>query len=191
MTLEDQLRESVFRFKENLDAHEELLKCFCQHGVQLEGWLKGELLYFLHNEKSMGKIVDFDREVSLGKGREKVDFRVKMSTSSGVLDAWIELKYWLIGYQKGTRYGAVFYFGDPSSVGIKPDVEKLNRIPDGGKFVLVLAAANPEVQQWTSGIDKFNKKFSPLHLKSLTDPAEFPHSYFLGLLSLACRQTRT
>ena len=184
MLLEVCLRELVDRFKENLDAHEELLKCFCQYGVQLEGWLKGELLYFLHIEKSMGKIIDFDREVSLGKGRGKVDFVVKMSTSSGALDAWIELKYWLIGYQKGTWYGAHFYFGDPGSVGIKPDVEKLKRIPSGGKFLLILTAANPGVQRWASGIDKFNRKFSPLHLESLADPAEFPRSYFLGLLSL-------
>jgi len=183
MTLEDDIERLVIRFKKNLDTREELLECFCRHGVQLEGWLKGEFLYFLHKEKSMGKLVDFDREVTVGNSRKKVDFRVRMPTSS--LDAWIELKYWLIGYQKGTRYGAVFYFGDASSVGIKPDVEKLSRIPGGGKFVLVLAVANPGVHEWSTGVEKFNRKFSPLYLKSLTDPAEFTRSYFLGLLSLS------
>lgn len=182
--LENRIKELVVRFKENMAAKEELLKCFCRYGVQLEGWLKGELLYFFDKEKREGHVVDFDREVSTPRTRKKVDFKVKMSTSSGVLDTWIELKYWLIGYQKGTKYGANFYFGDPSSVGIKPDVEKLNTITDEGKFILVLAVANPGSDEWSNGIDNFNRKFSPLHLKSLTDPTDYPDSYFLGLLSV-------
>lgn len=185
--LESGIKKLVVQFKENMDAHEELLKCFCQYGVQLEGWLKGELLYFLDREKTGGRIVDFDREVTVPQGRKKVDFKIRMSTSSGVLDAWIELKYWLIGYQKGTKYNANFYFGDPTSVGVKPDVEKLNKITDEGKFVLVLAVANPGLNEWSRGVDNFNRKFSPLHLKILTDPADYPDSYFLGLLNVLSR----
>jgi len=184
MMPEDHLKDLIVRFKEILNSKTGLLDCFCKYGVQLEGWLKGELLCFLDNEKATGKLASLDREVSLGVGRKKVDLMVKIQTSSGALEAWIELKHWLIGYQKGSRYNAQFYFGDSSSVGIKPDVEKLSEISSGGKFILILTTANPGMDDWTTGVDKFNRKFSPLHLERLTNPAEFPSSYFLGLLKI-------
>ena len=186
MVLEDRLKDLVVRFKEVLDSKEGVLNCFCKYGVQSEGWLKGELLYFLDNEKSAGRIDHFDREVSIrvGRKKKKVDFKVKISTSSGALEAWIELKHWLIGYQKGTRYNAQFYFGDPSSVGIKPDAEKLSGIPNGSKFLLILTTANPGTNDWSTGVNKFNKKFFPIHLESLTNPADFPSFYYLGLLEV-------
>jgi len=188
MTTEDYVKGLVARFREGMDSKEELLKCFCRYGVQLEGWLKGELLCFLDREKEMGRLADFDREVSLGIGRKKVDFKVEILTNSSLLEAWIELKHWLIGYQRGTKYNAQFYFGDPSSAaGIKPDVEKLNDISNSTKFLLILTTANPGTNDWSAGVDNFNKKFRPLYLKSLTDPIEYPSFYFLGLLEISRR----
>jgi hypothetical protein len=90
----------------------------------------------------------------------------------------------LIGYQKGTSYNAQFYFGDPSSVGIKSDVEKLSGISNGGKILLILTTANPGNGDWSTGVNKFNRKFSPLRLRSLTNPADFPKFYHLGLLEV-------
>ncbi|MBA7689106.1 hypothetical protein ES703_97601 [subsurface metagenome] len=185
MIFEDHIKDLIVRFKEVLDSKEKTLNCFCKYGVQLEGWLKGELLCFLDNEKGAGRIAHFDREVSVGMGRKKVDLKVKMSTSSSSLEAWIELKHWLIGYQKETLYNAQSYFGDPSSVGIKPDAEKLSEISNGSKFLLILTTANPGMNDWSTGVNKFNRKFSPLHLKSLTTPADFPSFYYLGLLEVA------
>ncbi|GAI70881.1 unnamed protein product, partial [marine sediment metagenome] len=86
------LRNLFVRFKEILNSKKETLNCFCKYGVQVEGWLKGELLCFLDNEKATRRLAEFDREVPFGVGRKKVDFRVNMSTSSGALEAWIELK---------------------------------------------------------------------------------------------------
>ena len=172
-------------FKKTLDNHEELLGSFCRHGVQLEGWLKGELLYFLDNERKQKIIVDFDREVALGKEIGKVDLRLTLSAPSGFIDAWTELKYWLIGHQRGSSYNASFYFGDPTSVGISVDARKLLRIPNGLKYILVLTVANPGSDDLSTGVEKFNSKFSPLHLTSITDPKDFPESYFLGLLNVA------
>jgi hypothetical protein len=91
--------------------------------------------------------------------------------------------YWCIAVFK-CKSDAVGYFGDPTSVGIKPDVEKLSEIQKDVKFILVLATANPGVSDWSTGINKFNRKFSPLHLESLTDPSKFPDSFFLGLLKI-------
>lgn len=184
MVLEGCLQDLVVRFKQALDSKDKALDCFCKYGVQVEGWLKGEFLCFLHNEKDVGRVAHFDREVSMGMGRKKADFMVKMSASSGVLEAWIELKHWLIGYQRGTQYNAQFYFGDRSSVGIKPDAEKLSEISNGGKFFLVLTTANCGMNDWSDGVNKFNRKFAPLHLESLTIPADFPSSYYLGLLKV-------
>jgi hypothetical protein len=67
----------------------------------VEGWFKGEFIYFLDNEKAMGRLLDFEREVPLEMGKKKVDFRVEIPANSGIQEAWIELKHWLIGYQKG------------------------------------------------------------------------------------------
>ncbi|MDO9098258.1 MAG: hypothetical protein Q7U60_09065, partial [Candidatus Methanoperedens sp.] len=157
------------------------LNCFCKYGVQLEGWLKGELLTFLDNEKNAGKIAHFDREVIVGLGRKKTDLKVRTNSNE---EAWIELKHWLIGSQRGTQYNAQFYFGDPSSVGIKPDVEKLSQLSNGTKYLLILTTANPSLNNWSTGVDKFNSKFSPLRLKSLTTPTDFPSFYYLGLLEI-------
>ena len=162
-----------------LDTRQEILECFCAYGVQLEGWLKGELLYFLDIEKTAGRLNDFDREASFGQGRRRVDIKI---TEEDGLATWVELKHWLIGYQRGYKYDAGFYFRDPSSVGIKPDVEKL-MLAHGRKYLLTLMTANPGVEGWFGGLEVFNRKFAPLRVSPMTDPADYPAHYFLGLLA--------
>ena len=44
--------------------------------------------------------------------------------------------------------------------------------------------ANPGLADWEAGIEKFNEKFAPLKLSSLTSPIEFPDVYHLGLLKV-------
>lgn len=175
-----QIQDIMLRLSKIMDAHEMQLECFCRHGVQVEGWLKGELLYFLDNEQAAGRIGGVDREATFGTGRQKIDFYVEMPTFS----MWLETKHWLVGYQKGQKYNASFYFGDPSPVGIRPDVEKLIATDKGHKYLLVLATRNPGRLDWEAGIDRFNQKFSPLRISSLTNPNEFRQSYFLGLLEV-------
>ena len=174
-----QMTGLVKRFREVLDTRREILECFCTYGVQLEGWLKGELLYFLDTEKAGGLLHDFDREVNFGRGRRKIDIKI---TDQDGLATWVELKHWLIGYQRGTRYDAGFYLRDSSSVGVKPDIEKLE-LASGSKYVLSLMTANPGAEGWFAGLEAFNRKFAPLHVSPMTDPAEFPSHYFLGLLA--------
>jgi hypothetical protein len=99
--IEDEIKSLVFRFKEVLDSKEGILKCFAKYEIQVEDWFKGEFIYFLDNEKAMGRLLDFEREVPLGVGKKKVDFRVEIPANFGIQGAWIELKHWLIGYQKG------------------------------------------------------------------------------------------
>ena len=175
---ETQMIELVKRFQEVLDARPGILECLCNYGVQVEGWLKGELIYFLDTEKAGGRLYDFDREASFGQGKEKIDIKI---TGENGLVTWVELKHWLIGHQKGSKYNVGFYLLD-SSNGIKPDVEKL-KLTSGSKFVLILATANPGAKDWFSGVEAFNRKFSPLRISPMTDPADFQTQYFLGLLA--------
>jgi hypothetical protein len=180
---EDCLNDLVSRFKRVLNGKKGILECFCRYGVQVEGWLKGEFLYFLDNEKKEGRIDDFDREVSICVVRKKVDFKVRIPTSSGVLEAWIELKHWLIGRQQGKTYNAQFYFTDPR-VGIKPDAEKLCCISTGRKFFLILTTAKPGVEDWETGVYEFNRSFPSINLESLTKLENFPCHYYVGLLEV-------
>lgn len=163
-----------------------------------EGWLKGELVYFLDKEKEGRRITDVSREVPIGEledSKKKVDIKIKVPKMhnkigpSPYLDAWIELKYLLIGNDikiKGRKCNAQFYFSHPKW--IRSDAEKLSRIQGGGKFLLILNTANPDIDDWSTGIDRFNKrsnKESPsICLKSLTDPKDFPDYYYLGLLTV-------
>jgi hypothetical protein len=151
--------------------------------VQVEGWLKGEFLFFLDGKKANGKIINFEREIQMGSGKKKIDFYIHLDKSQK-LEAWIELKHWLVGYQKGTKYNAQFYFSDPSSVGIRSDAEKLNKVSKDRSYLLILATANPGINDWDAGVRKFNEKFSPLRLVSLIEPDSFPEFYFLGLLRI-------
>lgn len=165
----------------HFDPLQSRMRSFASHGVQLEGWFKGELLFALDAMKEAGSIVKFDREVKRPEGR--IDLMVE---SSGL--HWVELKHWLIGSPRGTRYGPSFYFGDATSVGVVKDVDKLLRVPtDAGRWLLLLLTANPGRAAWSAGIAAFNSKFTPRRLDSSTDPSAYPDAYFLGLLRVSGR----
>jgi hypothetical protein len=42
---------------------------------------------------------------------------------------------------------------------------------------------NPGKEDWSAGVEKFNRKF-PFHLESLTSPEDFPSFYYIGLLKI-------
>ena len=52
MDIDKNLIEIVLLLKKYLDTKKEIFKCFCDYGVQLEGWFKGELLFFFDNLKN-------------------------------------------------------------------------------------------------------------------------------------------
>ena len=116
------IQDMVTRFRVILDAHDEHLECFCRYGVQVEGWLKGELLNFFDVEKTDGRLLDFDRERRYGAGRKKVDYYLVLPSGIIAPTVWIELKHWQIGYQRNELWKAHNYFGD-KSIGIYSDVE--------------------------------------------------------------------
>lgn len=184
MNIDQKLVKIIYLLRNYLDTKKEILTCFCSHGVQLEGWFKGELLFFFSNLKSSKDILDIDREVKSPVANNKIDFKLELQTDNQSDTVWIELKHWLIGYQKGYKYNSQFYFGDPTSVGIKSDAEKLTNIKSNNKYMLIVTTANPGINDWYNGVQKFNNKFSNLKIESLTDPSEFNDFYFLGLLKI-------
>ena len=183
MSTETYVKDIVTRFRKILDAHDKHLECFCHYGVQVEGWLKGELLYFLDSEKTDGRLVAIDREVLCGVGRKKVDCRLVLPSGIIAHTVWVELKHWHIGKQGNDLWQAHNYFSD-TSIGIFSDVEKLSTIIDGDKYILILATKNPGHEDWSKGIDKFNKKFEPLQVRSCTETSDFPQSYYIGVLEV-------
>jgi hypothetical protein len=165
--------------KQHFDHLQDRLLCFCRAGVQVEGWFKGEMLFLLEEMAARSEIDAFDREVK--RPGRTMDLYLTIARQPH----WVELKHWLIGYQRRDYWSPNDYFGDRSSVGINPDVEKLKALDASGeRWLLILMTANPGPQAWQSGLDKFHAKFAPRELRSHSDPADFPDSYFLGLLEV-------
>jgi len=184
MSTVNYLQSVVTHFRVILDQHDKHMKCFDEHAVQVEGWLKGELLPFFDSEVGNRRLVDFHTEVTCGHGR--VDYRLIVPDGLIAVEVWIELKHFQIGWQGNDRWTASNYFTD-KSIGIYSDVVKLTKIASGDKYVIILATKNPEYEKngdWSQGVDKFNQKFAPLQIKSLTNPSDFPQSYFVGLLEV-------
>jgi hypothetical protein len=133
-----QMSGLVKAFQLILNMRQDALQCFCDQGVQVEGWLKGEVLLWLTREKASGIIQEFDREVVPGVGRKKVDIRLTLASQGGMADVWLELKHYLIGFQRGVPYEARTYFSD-SKYGIITDITKLATINTTYRYILVLA----------------------------------------------------
>lgn len=179
MEIEDRLLALISDLRKVLDDHVEQLKCFIRAESQFEYWFKAELFYFLEIEKGKHLIKDFEREVRLNN-RQRVDFRITFGSYPNIDDAWVELKHWLIGYQKGTKYDLDSYFTDEQSS--IQDVEKLFLTPEGPKYLLVIATRNPGHDKWVEEIKRFNVRNAPFYVRAVTDPKDYPETYFIGLL---------
>ena len=174
--------DAIKRFRVILDAHIKHLECFDQYAIQVEGWLKGEIVHFFDSEKLVRKLDEFETEVKCGSGGKRVDCFLNLHGAP----IWIELKHFQIGRQGEYRWKASDYFGS-KKYGIYNDVDKLSKIDNADKYILILATKNPEYEEpgdWLKGVNKFNEKFAPLHIRSYTVPSDFPQSYFLGLLEV-------
>jgi hypothetical protein len=181
-----ELRALIHRFRDVIALRPHVPRCFTEQGIQVEGWLKGEFLSFLTDEKCASRIVNFNREALIGVGKRKADLCLGLRDGLDLHRIWIELKHLLIGLQKGIAYNAFGYFNDP--VAIKPDVDKLLAMSSPHKYMLLLTTARPSTAEWMAAIARFNVKFQPC-LRSLTDPSDFPDEFFLGLISVAHHPT--
>ncbi|GIV98526.1 MAG: hypothetical protein KatS3mg057_3183 [Herpetosiphonaceae bacterium] len=174
------MRDFVPTIKQHFDGLQDRFRIFHHYAFQTEGCFKGELLMILHQLAANGVIDDLDREVLFAARRVDITF------SAGQEKHLIELKHWIIGRQRVNTYTPTFYFGDPSSVGITRDVDKLNDIEGAFcRWLLILLTSNPSTTTWETGLEKFNLKFAPRHLRAHSNPGDFPPTYFLGLLEVS------
>lgn len=179
--MDKEMKALVSRFAEYLRRSERQLQCFHQYESQVEGWFKGELICFLDREKLEGRLHNFEPEKSGDdESRKRTDIVLQFDKSSPI--SWVELKH-CIGYYKNRRCDSSSYFRVDNYSCIKRDVEKLlTRPEDDDKFMLVPFTPNPGSEDWSSGVDAFNNKFSSLSVHSLTNPGDYPDYFFLGLL---------
>lgn len=182
--------------KSHFNPLKEPLNCMHSLAFQSEGWFKVELLTLLHRLKQERRVLHFCREVSLESlsiqkittDRRRID--VVIDTMDGQKH-WVELKHWLIGKQKNSTYAPIFYFSDRKDVGIIQDIIKLNATPlTDNQWLMILMTKNPNVEAWNMGLEKFGERFPAYHLTSLTNPADYPDHYFLGLLQVEITSTR-
>jgi hypothetical protein len=186
MSTDNVMKDLVNQFAPRLRAQEAKLRCFDRQGVQVEGWLKGELLCFLERQRTQGRVEKFEREAKIdptkSRGR-RIDFWICVQDGRRSSTCWLEIKHWALK-QKGKVYKPDWYLAYKQQPGIYPDAHKLSSLPTGAKYVLVLMTANSWMEypeSWDKGIGQFNKKFKPLRLRPLTDPSQFSKSYCLGL----------
>lgn len=170
--------ELVPLLRRHFNPLEDRFVSFLRHEVNLEGWFKGELLVALDTLLATGTVAAFDREVRVNHSR--IDLCVEANEQKH----WVELKYWLNGRQRGYNYAPAFYFEDPTAVGITKDVAKLRTLDTKDqRWLLILVVSNPGTVAWTAGLAKHNSKFQS-KLATRSNPADFPPSYFLGLLEV-------
>jgi len=168
--MDEEMKALVSRLTEYLkEGFEQQLRCFFKHKSLLEGWFKGELFYFLEQER----LPNFEPEKSGDdESSKRIDIVLPFDNSGGS-KSWVELKHW------NTYWGRCWYFNNY----IKPDVEKLLKMrKDGDKFILVLCTKNPGPKEWNAGVNQLIPNFPPLAVRSLTNPGDYPDYFFLGLL---------
>jgi len=187
--MDEEMKVLVSRFAEYLKMFKQQLQCFHKCESQVEGWFKGELLCFLDQEKLGGRLPNFEQEkklyVGVKRNRVNVDIMLQFDQPGGQLvSKWVELKHW-IGHQNNRDWTPSSYFLVPPkrSDSCAQCVERLLKIPeDGDKFILVAFTPKPGSKDWNAGVRDFNTKFSPLAVRSLTNPDDYPEYFFVGLL---------
>lgn len=179
--MREEMRTLVSRFAEYLRRSEQQLRSFPENKIKVEGWFKGELICFLDREKREGRLHDFRKEESGDdENRKRIDIVLQFGSSPV---SWVELKHWHIGTPNDANFGCRWYFTIANhDSGVNCNVRRLRKIPNGDKFMLVLLTANPCSEDWNSGVEAFNARFSPPSVRSLTNPDDYPEYFFLGLL---------
>jgi hypothetical protein len=165
---------------EALLKKEDMLRCFSNLGVQVEGWLKAEILFQLERKMQEGLIDKFDREVRVGRTRRKLDLLVSVQGIVYVL----ELKHWLIGQQRGQQWNSRQHF-NAAAKQLERQASDLSRFRGEGYF-LILTTRNPGESDWSRGLQYIQERLRRRHisLQSITEPQQFPEHYFLGLLKV-------
>jgi len=107
----------------------------------------------------------------------RVDIMLKFDNT---YPSWVELKHLIEANFAPSQY---FTLSEDRSDSYAYCVKRLLTISENSdKFMLVLFTPNPYSQNWNNCVREFNTNFSPLSVRSLTNPSDYPDFFFLGLL---------
>ena len=102
------------------------LMLFSDLQIQIEGWLRGELMNFLRNNNIDITVKNRESRIN-DRTHKKADFKLEFTNEI----YWIELKHLLVGYQLDSSFPLKFYFNDGTY--IDNDIKKLQDVDHSDK----------------------------------------------------------
>ena len=102
------------------------LMLFSDLQIQIEGWLRGELMNFLRNNNIDITVKNRESRIN-DETRKKADLKLEFTNEI----YWIELKHLLVGCQLNNTYPLGFYFNKNSY--IYNDIKKLQEVDNSDK----------------------------------------------------------
>lgn len=159
--------------RDHLRSRPDQLACFVKYEFQAEAWLKAEWIRVLDNLKTQGRIRDLDREIKVNT-KKLIDVAVDLDDGRH----WIELKHWFLGRQKGQLWRPRDFIFE-----IEREFEKFETVKAGDRaWIAALCTNNPGADAWAGALDEFNRENAPWAVEPIDSPANYPSSYFLGVL---------
>ena len=174
----------VERLRRRCERGSSRINAFVKYSRQMEGWFKGEILAIASDMERKGQVQRFapDRRFDPAASKRNIDLYFEIESSTQI---WIELKHWYIGtYNTGHTVNALHYFKDTTSATIPNFVAKLPADWLLPIYMLIVTTPNLGRSDWHAGIEHLRKSGHKRRFTPLTDPNDFPDSYFLGLLKL-------
>lgn len=158
---------------DHLRSRSDQLACFGKYEFQAEAWLKAEWIRVLDEMKTQGSIRALDREVKVNN-KKLIDLAVDLDDGRH----WIELKHWFLGRQKGQVWRPRDFMPE-----LESEFEKFKTVKAGDRvWIATLCTTNPGTDAWASALNEFNREKSPWEVEPIDSPADYPPSYFLGVL---------
>jgi hypothetical protein len=120
--------------------------------VQVEGWLKGELIWLFGQLMSRGVIENWRCECRIGeRSRKRLDFKIELDCT----DAATEVKT-AIRQQKGISYDLRWYAQQANGF-FPPDIRKLAAYGAANRYLLVFAYPAPPASEWDDALSELGK----------------------------------
>jgi len=137
--------------------------------VQVEGWLKGELIWLFGQLKDGGVIENWRCECRIEKSSKKrLDFKLALDGK----DAALEVKT-AIRQQKGISYDLRWYAQQNSGF-FPPDIRKLAAYPAAHRYLLVFAYPACPTSEWDEVVGELGRRVpeASVNIAKIYDSAE-------------------
>lgn len=151
------------------------IEAFTHAQRQVEGWFKGELIWFLTGGANV-----WEAEVPFPHDRRKrCDFMVDVEGTP----VYLELKALYHGQQRSARFGlGIYLYKD--TVGIWGDVLKLSRLRVGLGYSLLFIYPRPDPKSWSRQIEQYKQRIEPIRLREASQVSEYPPELYICKLEI-------